>query len=95
LGSKIDRFQGLFQLAGPLLDHAVEKNGGLEQVIGIALQVEAVLDMLHQRAVDFFELGDLTLEGDSFVFRRQRRRGRESWQIHRFTVFPKAMPVKV
>ena len=92
-----DRLQGLFQLAGPFLDHAVQQDRGLEQMVGIALQVEAVLDMLHQGAVDLLELGDLALERGLSCAGVRSALGWLTWrgQIHRFTLFPKAMPVKV
>ena len=68
-----DRFQGLFQFARAISDHAVEQNSGLKQMIGIALQVEAVLDALHQGAVDFPQLGDFSLQRSQILVGRRDR----------------------
>ena len=58
-GGGRDRFQGLFQLARAVLHHAVQQDRRLEQVVGVAVQVEPVLHPLHQGAVDLGQLRDL------------------------------------
>jgi hypothetical protein len=84
-----DRLQRLFQFARAVADHAIEQDRGLEQVIGVSLQIEAVLDPLHQGPVDLGKLGNLAAQFRGFLGRDHHG------AAYRVRAAPKAMPVKV
>ncbi len=73
---------------------AFERDGGLEQRVGVGLLVHRLLDALHERGVDLLQLGELPLQ---VLGRQPRMQLLEQLLNHQVPVVrcPKAMPVKV
>ena len=73
-----------------------QHDGGLEQREGVALEIHAALDPVHQDLVDPPQLLVLMLQfGDALLLRRQSRLERSRRQAQALHRAPMATPVKV